>query len=57
MDLRRRDGNTKSETVALLIKEGTHHWKLEVISDFGASIGIGLAIHNFQLSEKLPGSS
>ena len=50
-----RSSKGNGNSVALLnkvIKEGTHHWKLEVISDFGASIGIGLAIHNFQLSEK-----
>ena len=33
--------SSKGNGVALystVIKEGTHHWKLEVISDFGASI-------------------
>lgn len=50
-----RSSKGNGNSVALLnkvIKEGTHHWKLDVISDFGASIGIGLAMHNFQLSEK-----
>ena len=41
--------------VALLDKvlsEGKHYWKLEVVSDFGASIAIGLATHNFRISDK-----
>ena len=35
-----------------VISDGIHHWKLEVICDFGASICIGLATHDFQMTDK-----
>ena len=50
-----RSSSMQGNSVALLnqvITEGTHYWKLRVMCDFGASIGIGLATHNFQVSEK-----
>ena len=50
-----RSSSMQGNSVALLnqvIREGTHYWKLRVMCDFGASIGIGLATHNFQVSEK-----
>jgi hypothetical protein len=50
-----RTSKDSGNSVALLnqvISEGIHYWKFEVISDFGASIGIGLAMQNFQVSEK-----
>ena len=50
-----RSSKENGNSVAILsqvIREGNHYWKLEVVSDFGASIGIGLASQNFQVSEK-----
>ena len=50
-----RSAKDTGNSVALLnkvISEGVHYWKLEVVSDFGASIGIGLATSNFQVTDK-----
>ena len=50
-----RSSSMQGNSVALLnqvIREGSRYWKLRVMCDFGASIGTGLATHNFQVSEK-----
>ena len=50
-----RTSSMQGNSVALLnhvITDGTHCWKLKVKCDFGASICIGLATHNFQVSER-----
>ena len=35
-----------------VLREGIHYWKIEVISDFGASIAMGLATYKFQVSSR-----
>ena len=50
-----RSNKNNGNCVAVInrvLARGKHTWKLAVISDFGASIGIGLATYNFQLSER-----
>ena len=50
-----RSNKDSGNSVALInrvLARGKHTWKLAVISDFGASIGMGLATYNFELSDK-----
>ena len=50
-----RSNKDSGNGVALInrvLARGKHTWKLAVVSDFGASIGIGLAVYNFELSDK-----
>ena len=50
-----RSNKDKGNGVALIsrvLTRGKHRWKLLVVRDFGASIGIGLATSDFKLSEK-----
>ncbi|CAI8045760.1 Probable E3 ubiquitin-protein ligase HERC1 [Geodia barretti] len=50
-----RSNKDSGNSVALInrvLAHGKHTWKLAVISDFGASIGMGLATYNFDLSDK-----
>lgn len=50
-----RSNKEKGNCVIVLnrtISHGKHYWRLAVVSDFGASIAIGIAEHDFQLSEK-----
>ena len=35
-----------------VLRDGIHYWKIEVISDFGASIAMGLATYNFEVSSR-----
>ena len=50
-----KDSGNGVALIDRVIKSGTHSWKLEVVSDFGASVCLGLAVQSFQMSDKYRG--